>query len=87
MRPKCGKCGGGHKAENCGMRCSFYNSFGHSKDCCWNKKNTKPYNSTANYLEVLVNDEEATLTKLNRICGVNHHLSSVNKIPKRRLLM
>jgi hypothetical protein len=36
---------------------------------------------------VLVNDEEATLTELNMICGVNHHLSSRNKIPKRRLLM
>jgi hypothetical protein len=36
---------------------------------------------------VLVNDEEATLTKLNRICGVDHHLSSRNNIPKRRLLM
>jgi hypothetical protein len=47
----------------------------------------KPSNSTANYLEVLVNDEEATLTKLNKICAANHHLSSGTRIPKRRLLM
>jgi hypothetical protein len=36
---------------------------------------------------VLVNDEEATLIELNKICGANHHLSIGNKIPKRRLLM
>jgi hypothetical protein len=60
--------------------------MGHSEDRCW-KKDTKPSNYTTNYLEVLVNDEEATLTKLNRICGANHHLSFGNKIPKRRLMM
>ncbi len=36
---------------------------------------------------MLINDEEATLTELNMICGVNHHLSFGNKIPKKRLLM
>jgi len=36
---------------------------------------------------VLVNDEKATLTELNKICGANHHLSSKNKIPKKRLPM
>jgi len=36
---------------------------------------------------VLVNDEEATLKKLNKICGVNHHLSSGNNIPNRRFPM
>ncbi len=84
---KCGKCGGGHRVEKCGIRCSFCNGLGHSKDHCWKKKDIKPSNSIANYLEVLVNDEEATLTELNRICGVNHHLSSRNMIPNRRLLM
>ncbi len=87
MWPKCGKCGGGHRAENCGIRCSFCNGLGHSKDRYWKKKDTKPSNSIANYLEVLVNDEKSTLTKLNMICGVNHHLSSGNRIPKRRLPM
>jgi hypothetical protein len=86
MWPKCDKCGG-HSAENCGIRCSFCNGLRHSEDCCWKKKDTKPSNSTTNYLEVLVNDEKTTLIKLNRICGVNHHLSSTNMIPKRRLPM
>ncbi len=57
MKPKCGKCGGGHKAENCGIRCSFCNGLGHLKDLCWRKKDIKPSNSTINYLEVLVNDQ------------------------------
>jgi hypothetical protein len=87
MRPKCGKCGRGHRVENCGIRCSFCNGLGHSKDRYWKKKNIKQSNSIANYLEVLVNDEEATLIELNKICGVNHHLSSRNMIPKRRLSM
>jgi len=87
MWPKCDKCGGGHRVENCGIRCSFCNGLGHSKDRYWKKKDTKPSKSIANYLEVSVNDEEATLTELNKICGVNHHLSFGNKIPKRRLLM
>ncbi len=86
MGLKCDKCGG-HRVENYGIRCSFCNGLGHSKDRCWKKKNIKPSNSTANYLEVLFNDEEATLIALNKICGANHHLSFGNKIPKRRLLM
>jgi hypothetical protein len=85
MWPKCKKCGGGHRAKNYGIRCSFYNGMGHSEDLCWRKKDIKPSNSTANYLEVLVNDERATLNKLNKICGANHHLASKNRIPKRRL--
>jgi hypothetical protein len=85
MQPKCGKCGRGHKVKNCAIRCSFCNGLGHSKDRCWRKKGTKPSNFIANYLEVLVNDEEATLNELNRICGANHHLTSGNMIPKRRL--
>ncbi len=87
MWPKCSKCNGGHRAKNYGIRCSFCNGMGHSQDRCWRKKNTKPSNSTINYLEVLVNDEEATLNELNTICGANHHLTSGNMIPKRRLLV
>jgi hypothetical protein len=87
MWPKCNKCGRGHKAENYGIRCSFCNGLGYLEDRCWNKKNIKPFNSTANYLEVLVNDEEATMTELNRICGANHHLPFGNKIPKKKLPM
>jgi len=32
MQPKCGKCGGGHRLENCGIRCSFCNGLWHSED-------------------------------------------------------
>ncbi len=87
MRPKCGKCGEGHRAENYGIKCSLCNGLGHLEDRYWKKKDTKPSNSTTNYLEVLVNDEQATLTELNKICGANHHLSSRNMIPKRKLPM
>jgi pyruvate-formate lyase-activating enzyme len=87
MWPKCDKCGGGHRHENYGIRCSFCNNMRHSEDHCWKKKDTKPSDSTTNYLEVLVNDKEATLIELNMICGANHHLSSGNMIPKRRLPM
>jgi len=66
MQPKCSKCGGGHRAKNYGIRCSFCNGMGHSKDCCWRRKDTKPFNSTTNYIEVLVNDEEATLNEFNK---------------------
>ncbi len=61
--------------------------MGHLEDCYWKKKYTNLSNFTTNYLEVLVNDEEATLMELNKICGANHHLSSKNKIPKKRLPM
>jgi hypothetical protein len=30
MWPKCSKCGGGHKAKNYGIKCSFCNGMGHS---------------------------------------------------------
>jgi hypothetical protein len=59
----------------------------HSEDRCWKKKDTKPLNSIANYLEVLVNDEDVSLNELNKICGANHHLTFGNMIPKRRLPM
>jgi hypothetical protein len=64
MWPKCNKCGGGHKVENYGIRCSFYNGLRHSKDQHWKNKEIKPPNSSTNYLEVLVNDEKATLIEL-----------------------
>jgi hypothetical protein len=24
LRPKCAKCGGGHKTDNCGLKCFFF---------------------------------------------------------------
>jgi hypothetical protein len=61
-RPKCAKCGMLHRTENCGIKCSFCSCLGHSEDRCWNKsKDGKSYSRVANFLEVLLNDEAATL--------------------------
>jgi hypothetical protein len=57
---KCGKCKGGHKTKNYGLKCSYYFGLGHTEERCW--KNGKGLPATTNYLEVLVNDEDATLT-------------------------
>jgi hypothetical protein len=38
--------------------------MGHTKNRCWKKNDKGPFAFT-NFLEVLVNDEEAILTKLN----------------------
>jgi hypothetical protein len=60
-RPKCGKCvRGGAKTKKYGLTCSYYFGLGHIEECCW-KKNGKGLAASANYLEVVVNDEEATL--------------------------
>ncbi len=59
--PKCAKCGMFHRTENCGIKCSFCSGLGHSKDMCRKKpKDGKPHSRIANFLEVLLNDEEAT---------------------------
>jgi hypothetical protein len=61
-RPKCAKCGMPHRIENCGMKCSFCSGLGHLGDKCWKKpKDGKTHFGAANFLEVLLNDEEATL--------------------------
>ncbi len=41
--------------------------------------------ATINFLEVLVNDEEATLVELNRVCGRDQHIFSGVRILERRL--
>jgi hypothetical protein len=42
--------------------------MGHTKNKCWKKgKETKSHSTTINYLEVLVDDELATLEQLNRL--------------------
>jgi hypothetical protein len=58
-RPKCAKCGGGHTTDNCGLKCSFCLGLGHMEERCW-KKTAKGLPATTNFLEVLVDDEEAT---------------------------
>jgi hypothetical protein len=83
-RPKCAKCGMLHRTENCGIKCSFCSGFGHSEDRCWKKsKDGKSYSGAANFLEVLLNDEAATLQQLNELCG-NENVFSYTRIPRRR---
>jgi hypothetical protein len=83
-RPKCGKCRGGHKTDNCGLKCSFCFRLGHIKYRCW-KKFAKGLSTTINVFEVLVDAEEATLSELNCICGGDQHIFSEMRIPKKRL--
>jgi sulfatase maturation enzyme AslB (radical SAM superfamily) len=59
--------------ENCGLKCSYCFELSHIDERCW-KKNKRSFPTTANYLEVLVNDEEATLTELNRLCGMKNNV-------------
>jgi hypothetical protein len=65
MQQKCAKCGGGQRVGNCGFGCPFYNGFGHAEDICRKKRDSKGLISVANYSEMLVNNEETTLAKLN----------------------
>jgi len=60
--PKCANCGMPHRTENCGIKCTFCTSLGHSKDRCWKKpKDGKSHSGAANFLEVLLNDEAVTM--------------------------
>ncbi len=60
-RPKCAKCSLSHRTENCGVKCTFYTGLGHSEDKCWKKpKDAKSASGTANFLEVMLNDEATT---------------------------
>jgi hypothetical protein len=60
--------------------------MGHKKNRHW-KKNGKGPSASANFLEVLVNDEETTsvLIELNRLCGVKHNVFSGIRMLKCRL--
>ncbi len=66
------------------MKCSFCSGLGHSKDRCWKKKDGKSYPGTANFLEILLNDEEATLQQLNKLCG-DENVFSYTRVPRRRM--
>jgi hypothetical protein len=41
----------------------------------------------AKFLEVIVNDEDATLFEHNKLCSANHDVFSKDRKPKRRLLI
>ncbi len=84
-RPKCAKCGMPHRTKNCGVKCSFCAGLGHSEDRCWKKpKDGKAHPGSANFLEVLLNDEDATLHQLNKLCG-SENVFSYTRVPKRRM--
>jgi len=74
-----------HRTENCGIKCTFCSGLGHSKDRCWKKpKYGKSHSGIANFLEVLLNDEAATLQHLNKLCG-DENLFSYTRVPRRRV--
>ncbi len=84
-RPKCAKCGMPHRTKNCGIKCIFCTGLGHSEDKCWKKpKDEKSRSKTTNFLEVLLNDEAATLQHLNKLCG-NENLFYYTRVPRRRI--
>jgi hypothetical protein len=83
--PKCAKCGMSHRTENYGIKCSFCSSLGHLEDMCWKKpKDGKSHSRAAKFLEVLLNDEEATMQQLNKLCG-NENIFSYTRVPRRRM--
>jgi len=84
-RPKCAKCGMSHRTENCGIKCSFCLGLGHLEDRCWKKpKDGKSHSGAANFLEVLLNDKEATLQQLNKLCG-DENIFSYTRVPRRKM--
>ncbi len=69
-RPKCAKCDMPHSIENCGIKCIFCIGLGHSENKCWKKpKDGKSHSRITNFLEVLLNNEKATMQQLNKLYG------------------
>ncbi len=84
-RAKCAKCGMPHRTENCGVKCSFCAGLGHTEDRCWKKpKDGRMHPRSANFLEVMLDDEKATQHQLNRLCG-DENLCSYTRAPRRRM--
>jgi len=82
-RLKCAKCNMPHRTENYGIKCSFCAGLGHSEDRYWKKpKNGKVHSGTANFVEVLLDDEQATLQQLKRLCR-DKNLFSHTRAPRR----
>jgi hypothetical protein len=84
LRPKCAKCGEGHKIENCSLKCFSCSNMGHIEDRCL-RKNGKGPSSSTNFLKVMVNDKEATLVELNRLCGIKHNIFFGIQMPKIKM--
>jgi hypothetical protein len=61
--------------------------MGHMKDRCWKKgKDSKVSSNANNYLDSSIDDEEAMLEQLNRLCGTKHDFFRA-KILSRNLLV
>ncbi len=61
-RPKCAKCNMPHRTENYGIKCTICAGLGHSEDRWWKKpKEGKSHSRVTNFVEILLNDEKATL--------------------------
>jgi hypothetical protein len=76
-----------HRTENYGVKCTYCSGLGHSEDRCWKKpKDGKSHSGATNFLEVLFNDEIATLQQLNKLCG-SENLFSHMRVPRRRVLV
>jgi hypothetical protein len=74
-----------HRIENCGIKCFFCSGLGHSKDKCWKKlKDGKANFGATIFLEVLLNDEEATMQELNKL-RENENVFSYIQMPRRRM--
>lgn len=84
LRPKCAKCGVGHKTENYGLKCFFCSNMGHTKNRCW-RKNGKVPSTFAIFLEILINVEEVTLTELNWLYEIKHNVFLGVHMPKRKM--
>ncbi len=86
-QPKRAKCGMFHRTESCGIKCLFCSGLGHLEDRCWKKpKDGKSHSGTANFLGVLLNDEEATMQQLNKLCG-NENIFEYTRVPRRKMLV
>jgi hypothetical protein len=72
-RPKYAKCNMPHRTENCGIKCTYCAGLGHFEDKCWKKPNDgKSHFGAANFVEVLLYDEEATTTVEDKILEQQH---------------
>jgi len=84
-QPKCAKCDMPHRTKNYGIKCTFCTSLSHYENKCWKKpKDGKSHSGATNFLDVLLNDEDATMQQLNNLCR-SENLFSYTRMPRRRI--
>jgi hypothetical protein len=70
------------------MRCGYYFGMGHIEHKCWKHgKDGKAQFVANNYLEILVDDEDAMLEELNKLCATKHDVFIIVKIPRKCLFI